>query len=62
MKRIRFSPFEITMRIDDDGQWRFTASIDGRELFSDVPYHEITMATILIDALVDEELGKAQHD
>lgn len=62
MKQVKYPPFEISYREDDEGQWRFSATVAGKSLFHDLPYHELTMSMILIDHLVAQELGMDEQD
>jgi hypothetical protein len=62
MKKVKYGPFDVSLRVDDDGEWRVSAERNGRELFSDVTYSEVTLACILLDQLVAQELGIKDDD
>lgn len=58
MKQIRYGSYEMTLVIDRNGQWRLSLERGDRVLIDAIPYHELSLAMILADALVDEEIKK----
>ena len=57
---MNYGPFTVQYREDNEGQFRFSVAMGTDDLFEDIPYHQLAMAMVLVDRIVDQQLQKEQ--